>query len=117
MQMFWGWMYVDYLAVPSILTSTEDGLAELPRSFSLEQNYPNPFNPRASFKFQVPSSELVSIKVFDVLGREVAMLVDEVRAPGVYTVSWDAAGFPSGVYLYRMRAGKFTAVRKAILLR
>jgi hypothetical protein len=98
---------------------------QVPQAFRLEQNFPNPFNPRTSFEFQVPrqtagglaSSEFVSIKVFDVLGREVATLVNEVRAPGVHRVSWDASALPSGMYLYRMQAGQFNAVMKTILLK
>lgn len=85
--------------------------------FGLSQNFPNPFNPTTSFKFEVPSFEFVSLKVLDVLGREVATLVDEYRQPGVYLARWDATGFPSGVYFYRIRAGGFTDTKKMILAR
>ena len=88
----------------------------MPRECSLSQNYPNPFNPTTSFEFRVASSELVAIEVFDVMGRKIATLLRGVWAPGVYTVSWDAAGLPSGVYFCRMQAGQFSTVKKAILL-
>jgi len=86
-----------------------------PTSFSLKQNYPNPFNPRTSFEFDLPISEVVSLKVFDLSGREVATLVDGKRAPGVHVVSWDAADVSSGVYLYRMQAGTFLQTGKMVL--
>jgi hypothetical protein len=83
--------------------------------FRLMQNYPNPFNPSTSFDFQVSSYEFVSLKVFDVLGREVATLIDEYRRPGTYSVRLNATGMPSGVYFYRMRAGGFADTKKMIL--
>jgi hypothetical protein len=81
----------------------------------LYQNYPNPFNPTTSFEFKVSSFEFVSLKVLDVLGREVATLVREYREPGVYTVRWDASGMPSGVYFYRMQYNGFVDTKKMIL--
>jgi len=99
---------------------------ELPVSFVLHQNYPNPFNPTTTIKFQIPSSKLgfgnwnlgfVSLKVFDVLGREVATLVNDNLQPGNYEVTFDATGLPSGVYYYRLTAGGFTRVRKMVLVR
>jgi hypothetical protein len=89
----------------------------VPKEFSLSQNYPNPFNPSTSFEFRVPSCGLVSLKVFDALGREVGTLVNEVKAPGVYRLTWDAGTLPSGVYFYRMTAGSFTETKKLMLLR
>jgi hypothetical protein len=99
-----------------MITSVGTSSADVPMQFSLSQNYPNPFNPRTSFRLRVPSLELVSIDVFDVLGRKVATLLSEVRRPGVYTVTWDAAGLPNAVYFCRMHAGEFIAVRKVVLL-
>lgn len=88
-----------------------------PTSFHLAQNYPNPFNPTTAISYQLSAVSFVTLKVFDVLGREVAVLVNEVRQPGVYTVRWDASSFPSGVYLYRLEAGDFRAARKLMLLK
>jgi len=122
MELYWGWMHLDYLAVPaSFVTSVEEPLAELPSSFSLQQNYPNPFNPSTAISFQLPASSFVTLKIFDVLGREVAALVNEVRPAGRYTVSWDVPVLPSGVYFYRLEAKNstqsFVETRKMILLK
>jgi hypothetical protein len=99
-------------------------VAEKPRTppqFTLDQNYPNPFNPMTNIKFQIPSSnaqlEFVSLKVFDVLGREVATLVNEAKPPGEYSVTFDASNLPSGMYYYRFSSGNFTQTRKMILMR
>ncbi len=97
-----------------------DELAERERSpstFALGQNYPNPFNPETSFEFRVPSSEFVSLKIFDLLGREVSVLVSEKKSAGEYRVTWDASGFSSGVYLYRLQAGGFVETKRMLLLR
>jgi len=87
----------------------------VPLQPSLLQNYPNPFNPTTNFGFRVSSLEFVSLRIFDVLGREVATLVNEVRQAGTYTVRWDASSQPSGVYFYQMRAGGFVETRKLVL--
>lgn len=92
-------------------------ITELPTRFLLEQNYPNPFNPSTTVPFVVGQTTPVSLKVYDMLGREVATLVNEVRQPGAYRVEWDATSFTSGVYTYRLRAGGFVAIKKMILIR
>ena len=76
-----------------------------PLTYQLAQNYPNPFNPTTNFEFRIAKFELVTLKVFDVLGREISTLVNEMRPAGVYTIRWDASSLPSGVYFYRLRAG------------
>lgn len=78
--------------------------------------YLKPFNP-TTIQYSVPSTQYVSLKVYDVLGREVASLVDDTRQPGTYTVTWDARGFATGVYFYRMVAGSFTDAKKLVLVR
>ena len=90
---------------------------EVPNRFQLEQNYPNPFNPSTRIRFRVANSEFVELKVFDILGREVAKLVNEELKPGSYEVAWDAIGLASGVYLYRLQAGDFVETKKLLLLR
>jgi len=108
---------------------------ELPTSYALEQNYPNPFNPVTTLSYTlpvqstkskvegegtlnfIPSTFYVTLKVFNVIGQEVAVLVDEVKEPGYYSVTWDASGMASGVYFYRLTAGEFTATRSMILMR
>jgi len=86
-----------------------------PLTFSLGQNYPNPFNPTTAMSYQLSANSFVTLKVFDILGREVATLVNEVQRPGIYRVKWDASGLPSGIYFCRMHAGEFVATRKAVL--
>ncbi len=78
---------------------------EMPRELSLSQNYPNPFNPTTQINFEISQDTHVQLSVYDMLGRRVAVLVDEFRATGSYQVSWDASGFSSGVYIYRIEAG------------
>lgn len=93
------------------------GSSALPKEYALLQNYPNPFNPVTVIRFEVPSSKFVTLKVYDLLGREVATLVNEAKQPGTYDVTFDATNLPSGVYFYRLTAGEFVATRKLVLLR
>jgi hypothetical protein len=84
-------------------------------SYQLAQNYPNPFNPATNFEFRIAKLEWVTLKVFDVLGREISTLVNEERQAGIYRVTWDASKLPSGVYFYRLRAGDFVETKKMVL--
>lgn len=87
------------------------------QSFSLKQNYPNPFNPSTVISFQLKVSENVTLKVFDVLGKEIATLVDEEKPAGSYDVEFDAAQLPSGVYFYQLKAGEFAETKKMVILK
>ena len=89
----------------------------IPDQYSLSQNYPNPFNPSTKIAFKLPSKDFVSLRVYDVLGNEVATLVNEERAPGSYEVLFDASELVSGVYVYSLRAGSFVQTRKMLLLK
>jgi len=89
----------------------------IPAVFALSQNHPNPFNPSTNFEIRISKSEFVSLGVYDMLGRQVAVLVNEQKTPGEYTVRWNAEGMASGVYILRMQAGSFTAMKKLVLLR
>jgi len=101
--------------------------SEIPSHFSLHQNYPNPFNPSTKIKFQIPllrgvSGEagrgvFTSLKIFDILGREVRLLVNENLKPGIYEADFNAADLPSGVYFYKLNAGEFVDTKKMILLK
>jgi len=93
-----------------------------PVSFVLEQNYPNPFNPVTKIKYSIPTSvngdwSGVSLKVYDVLGNEVAVLVDEVKEAGKYEITFDASELSSGIYLYRLEAGSFIKIFKMMLIK
>jgi hypothetical protein len=87
------------------------------QKFSLNQNYPNPFNPGTIIKYEIPERSLVTIKVFDVLGNEVATLVNEEKAIGNYEVEFDATNLPSGIYFYQLKTNNFTQTKKMILLK
>ncbi|MBX2992038.1 MAG: T9SS type A sorting domain-containing protein [Bacteroidetes bacterium] len=90
---------------------------QTPHEFALLQNYPNPFNPTTTIRYAIPGGThgRASLRVYDLLGREVATLVNEVKAPGSHQVTWDATGLASGIYLYRLRAGGFAQTRKILL--
>jgi hypothetical protein len=89
----------------------------LPTECTLSQNYPNPFNPTTNITFAIPSSNVTSLKVFDVLGQEVAVLVNEKKDAGTYTVPFNAAQLPSGVYFYQLRSGSFVETKKMLMLK
>jgi hypothetical protein len=91
--------------------------ANVPVRFSLEQNYPNPFNPTTVVSYQLPAASQVQLVVYDLLGREVTMLVNERKGPGTYQVNFDGTGLASGVYLYRLVAGSYVESRKMLLVR
>jgi len=89
----------------------------LPTEFALEQNYPNPFNPSTTFRYSIPQTAKVVIKVFDILGNEIATLMDEEKSVGTYELMWNAASFTSGVYFYQLKSGEFVQTRKMILIK
>jgi hypothetical protein len=89
----------------------------MPAVVSLDQNYPNPFNPSTTIKFELPRASLVSLKVYDILGREVSVLVNDRKEPGAYEVRFDGSNLASGVYFYRLSAGTYVETRKLLLVR
>lgn len=91
--------------------------SELPISFGLDQNYPNPFNPVTSINYQVAESRMVSVRVYDMLGREVATLVNDVQQAGSYSIAFDASNLSSGIYIYRMVSGDFVQTRKMTIMK
>jgi hypothetical protein len=90
---------------------------ELPTEFALHQNYPNPFNPSTTLEYHVPQSAFVSLKVYNLLGQEVATLVNEQKEPGRYSVRWVADAVSSGIYFAKMQAGSFTQVRRMMVVK
>jgi hypothetical protein len=98
-------------------TSAGPDERRFPLRFDLAQNYPNPFNPTTTIRFEIPQSGPVSLKVFDVLGREVATLVDENLQAGRYQRTFTASGLPSGVYYYRLQAGGTVQTNRSMLLK
>ena len=97
-------------------TSVEQIGSGIPTEYGLSQNYPNPFNPTTTIQFDLPKSGFVSLKVFDLLGREAATLISEELDAGYYRSVWKAK-VPSGVYFYRIQAGEFSKTKRLILLK
>ena len=100
----------------STLSSRDNAIARA-ESYRLEQNYPNPFNPTTNITYVLPKAENVSLKVYDVLGREVATLVNEVKPAGAYTVPFNASNLASGVYFYKLQSGSFVQTKKMMLVK
>jgi hypothetical protein len=99
---------------------------EAPDNYKLYQNYPNPFNPVTKIKFNVPASNLtlngvkgpyVELIIYDILGREVAVLVNKQMKPGTYEIEWDAASYSSGIYFTKLVSGSFSDVKKMIMVK
>jgi len=100
-----------------VVTNTEEEINLQPKEFSLKQNYPNPFNPSTRIQYQVSSVSHINLKVYDVLGNEVATLVNEEKQVGSYEVDFDASQLSSGIYFYKLQAGSFLQIRKMILVK
>ncbi len=107
---------------PSVDIAADEIATAIPEAYELFQNYPNPFNPSTQINIALPASGHVSLKIYDIAGREVAVLLDEQMLPGTYQLNWEAkdvGGYQlsSGIYLYRLQAGQFSETRRMILLR
>jgi hypothetical protein len=117
--------HYDYLTIKySQPTGIEPLTNEIPNVFKLYQNYPNPFNSKSKIKFQIAKLSSVKILIYDILGREINTLLDQELKPGTYDVNWDAANYPSGVYLYRLvampdgrQAGNFIQTNKMMVIK
>jgi hypothetical protein len=102
----------------SFITDVEEVQGtSLPTEFRVRQNYPNPFNPSTIISYALPEQSLVSLRIYDVLGRLVQTLIHETQAPGVYKFNFDASRLASGVYFYRLVAGSFVDTKKLVLVR
>lgn len=99
------------------ITVSNDDLADLPERFELFQNYPNPFNPSTTINFALPEQSDVIIRIYDVMGRRVATLLDENRPAGYHNIVWNAGSVASGIYFYRIQASEFTSVKKLTLVK
>ena len=88
-----------------------------PRSYNLSQNYPNPFNPVTNFGFRIAEFGLVKLTIYDAIGKEIAIIVNEELQPGSYNVDWDASNYPSGVYFYKLESGDFVESKKMVLIK
>ena len=90
---------------------------KVPSNYELSQNYPNPFNPTTNINFSVPNAGNVKVVIYDAIGNQVEVLVDEYKAVGNYRVDWNAAKYASGVYFYRMQSNNFTQIKKMVLMK
>jgi hypothetical protein len=117
-----GWIYTNN---SRLLRTTNGGQiftnfifeSEPPRNFKLSQNFPNPFNPRTSLQYTVGSRQFVTLKVYDILGNEIATLVNEEKPAGEYEVEFNGANLPSGIYFYQLKAGGYIETKKMVLLK
>jgi len=106
----------DYLDTVNVIVDVDDD-KPIPVKFQLFANYPNPFNPVTNIKYSIAAASQVNLKIYDILGRHIQTLVNEMQSPGQYTVTFNAANLSSGVYLYRIEAGDFVAVKKLVLMK
>ena len=107
----------DTLYLNNTVSVEEQGFLGIPKEFNLSQNYPNPFNPVTRIRYSIPQTSFVTIKVYDILGSEVATLINEEKPAGNYEVEFQAESLPSGVYLYKLQTGSFVATKKMLLLK
>src|SRR5690606_9252236 len=103
--------------VSTLITGSETISSIIPDKYELYQNYPNPFNPVTKIQYDIPKQGIVTIKIFDVLGRETATLVNELQNPGRYSINWNAASLGSGVYFYKIETEGFSQVRRMVLIK
>ena len=111
-----GWTYINPPPCPYIGINTRN-IQGVPDSYKLSQNYPNPFNPTTSINFSIPKAGLVSLKVFDMLGRQVAVLVNNYKTVGNYRIDFNASELSSGIYFYKMEINDFVAIKKFVLIK
>jgi hypothetical protein len=102
---------------PENTETVETQVQVIPDAYSLHQNYPNPFNPSTTISFGIPEAAYVTLKIYDLLGNEITTIISDGLSAGVHSISFDASGIPSGVYLYKLHAGSFIQTKKMILMK
>ena len=112
-----GFWHTFTTATSVVDTATEEEHDAAPEDYRLDQNYPNPFNPQTTIRYTLAQSDRVSLTIYDLLGRRVALLVDATQAAGTHDAVFDASGLPSGMYLYRLQAGNHVETRRMTLLK
>jgi len=112
-----GTIYLDNIFFSTMLSDVKELLNSFPSDFTLEQNYPNPFNPSTNIRFSLPEANQVTLKVYDMLGQEVATLVNQFMNAGTFEISFDASNLPTGIYMYSLTAGNFNSVKKMMLIK
>jgi hypothetical protein len=112
-----GTIYLDNIYFSTMLSDVRELNNSVPTDFTLEQNYPNPFNPSTNIRFSLPEASQVNLKVYNLLGQEVATLVDQFMNSGTFEISFDASNLPAGIYTYSLNAGNFQSVKKMMLVK
>lgn len=112
---FLGICLVLFLLSPANFPKNNDN--KIPDNYELTQNYPNPFNPSTRISYSIPKETFVEIKIYNMLGNEVALLVNEEQKAGTYSITFNASNLPSGVYFYRLQADNFTITKKLTVLK
>ena len=107
----------DFSNIAGITPLSVQGQLQAPKEFALYQNYPNPFNPVTQIKYDIPNETFVTLVVYDLLGHEVSVIVNETKKPGSYTATWGSGNIPSGVYIYKLTAGNYEHTMKMVLLK
>jgi hypothetical protein len=116
----WASVFSDFVSTSTYELHRDDGdvMNNLePKVYSLSQNYPNPFNPVTNIKYSIAYQGFVSLKIYDILGREIRTLVNEVKTPGEYFISFNGVDLASGIYFYRIKAGNFVSVKRMVLIK
>ena len=112
-----GQFYYSVIKYSQNMPTSAEQISEAPKNFNLEQNYPNPFNPATTIRFSIPVAGLITLKVYNILGNEVATLMIEEKSSGTYEVRFNLSSLTSGTYFYKLNVGSFTETKKMILLR
>jgi hypothetical protein len=107
----------EFITYNNLITTDVENEAAMPSNYLLSQNYPNPFNPTTAISYELPEADYVRIKVYNLIGKEVAVLVDEQKQAGKYKLQFDGSGIPSGVYFYRIQGGSYSETKRMILLK
>jgi hypothetical protein len=113
----WAVSYDGAVLSYQLITSVAEKLNTVPKDFSMQQNFPNPFNPTTTIQYSILKKSSVTLRVYDLLGKLVATLVNEIQDPGVYRVNFDGSSFTNGTYLCKLQAGRLTATQKMHLLK
>ncbi len=108
---------VDFTLEPIVSALGKNGSLTLPEKYALQQNYPNPFNPQTTIRYQLPNESMVELSLFNSLGQKIRTLVKKHQNAGYYSIAFQADGLSSGIYFYHLKAGKFAAVGKMILMK
>jgi hypothetical protein len=101
----------------TVMGVSNQTITDIPKKYDLKQNYPNPFNPETKISFDIPKQGFVSLRIYDLLGREVRTLVNEVKSPGSYNIDFNASELSSGVYFYKLETNGFTDIKKMMLIK